>query len=369
MSGSVRASFLAVLGTGLGMMQGGVARAAEPSSFEEVARKAAEAPALDAVVAPYLDDCTKARREIDRARCRGMQAFVQEKLPERTYTTVVDSPNVVSVSTYDAAIKGFRVRLVGCLTCEKPLVGPGGVKRFVTLKVPDRSAASFGSASTLADSTVSFDSVPEARAWEAKVKPHLRAEFVFRPADRPWSYKQHKGVAFAPVASRIFNRCTGEVIFSSPRSMDKVAVDEEVEGCQAGAPVAASGRDKEGGAQTAGAPADQAADAEGRNPEGRNKEGLDGRPEKLGATEISQALRPANSELRACDARFRTRGSVELQFDVPGQGGPAQSVRASGQLGGTEVAQCLLNAVRKVKFPQFQRANQTFSFSVRLQGE
>jgi hypothetical protein len=361
MSGTVGAWNVVVAASGLGVLLGGFsgpAQAAEtPATFEEAARTAAAAPELDALVAPYLDDCSKARREIDRARCRGMMSFVQGKLPGRSYSTVVDSPNVVSVSSYDAAIKGYRVRLVGCLTCEKPLAGPGGQKRFVTLKVPDKHAVSFGAASRLADSTVSFDSVPEARAWEAKVGPRLRAEFVFKPTAKEWSYRAHKGLAFVPVASRIFDRCTGEVLYSSPRSEGKVAVGEEVEGCEPEAPATASRSDKEQGPAPAGG--------------GRDKEGVEGRPgpEKLGASEITQALKPVQASLRDCDTRFRTRGSVDLEFEVPGQGGAAQAVRAKGQLGGTEVAQCLLEAARKVRFPQFQRASQTFSFSVHLQGE
>jgi hypothetical protein len=366
MSVSVRVWSIVIVGSGLGVWQGSVAQAADPASFEEAARDAVAAPELDALVAPYLDDCSKARREIDRARCRGMQRFVHDRLPNRTYATVVDSPNVVSVSPYDAAIKGYRLKLVGCLTCEKPLVGPGGQKRFVTLRVPDRHAPSFGTASKLADSTVSFDTLPEARAWEAKVRPQLRAEFVFRPTAKEWSYREHKGVAFAPVASRIFDRCTGEVLFSSPRSTAKVPVEEDVEGCAPAAPVAAAtaGRAAKDGAREV--PKDGVA-VEGES--GRNKEGLDGRPEKLGASEITQALRPVNAGVRACDAKFRTPGSVDLEFEVPGQGGTAQAVRAKGQLGGTEVAQCILEAVRKAKFPEFQRASQTFSFSVRLQGQ
>jgi hypothetical protein len=391
MSGFVRAWSLVVLGGGLGLIgvRGGqTAHAADGASFEDAAREAAQAPELDALVAPYLDDCAKARREIDRARCRGMQDFVRDKIAHRLYSTVIDSPNVVSVSSYDAAIKGFRIKLVGCLTCEKPLLGPAGQKRFVTLKVPDRHASSFGAASILADSTVSFDSLPEARAWETKIKPQLRAEFVFRPSPKSWSYKDHKGVAFAPVATRVFNRCTGEVLYSSPRSTAKVPVEEDVDGCKPGAPAAAAAAapaaepaskgEKEGaraGRQagravpaSATAPAVAAAQ-EAADSGGRNKENLDGRPDKLGATEISHALRVANQPMRDCDVKHRQRGSVDLEFEVPGSGGPAQVVRAKGQLGGTEVAKCLLDAVRKVKFPEFQRASQTFSFSVRLQGE
>ena len=274
MSGLVRASLLICGGFGLAFSSR--AQAAEAASFEDAARTAAAAPAIESLVAPYLDDCTKARREIDRVRCRGMQTFVQKKLPLRLYTTVVDSPNVVSVSGYDAGIKGFRIRLIGCLTCEKPVQGPAAQKRFVTLKVPDQHAGNFGAASAMADSTVSFDSLLEARAWEATVKPQLRAEFVFRPTGRQWSYREHKGIAFAPVATRIFNRCTGEVLFSLPRSVARVPVEEEVDGCKPAGATSASRSDKDG----------------------LDKEGLDQRPEKLGATEIVQAIKPARADVR-----------------------------------------------------------------------
>jgi hypothetical protein len=349
MSGTVRvASWVIVGGLGVLMAATEADGAADPSSFEEVAKQAAAAPELETLVAPYLDDCAKARREIDRARCRGMQSFVNDKLPNRIYSTVVDSPNVVSVSGYEAGIKGFRVRLIGCLTCEKPVLGPDAQKRFVTLRVPDKHAQTFGTASVLGDTTVSFDSVPEARAWEAQVKPLLRAEVIFKPAGKSWTYRDYKGLAFAPLATRIFNRCTGEVIFSSPRSMANVSVPEDAEGCKSSPSSETIGKSDK---------------------EGRQKEGLDNRPEKLGVGEIAQALKPVNAELRACDTRFKTRGSVDLEFEVQGNGGAAQAVRARGNLGGTDVATCLLEAVRKVQFPQFQRASQKFSFSVRLHGE
>jgi hypothetical protein len=332
------------------------ADAADSSSFEQVAKQAVPAPELGTLVAPYLADCAKARREIDRARCWGMQSFVREKLPNRVYSMVVASPGAVSVSGYEAGIRGFRIKLVGCLTCEEPVVGPDSKKRFVTLKVPDVHAPSFGAASVMGDTTISFDTIAEARVWEANVKPRLRAEVVFKPTGKSWTYRDHKGLAFAPLATRIFNRCTGEVIFSSPRSMSSVPVPEDAEDC-ASIPangITVSKIDKEGGEVAK---------------EGRDKEGLDQRPEKLGAAQISEALKPASSALRACDSRYKTPGSVDLEFEVQGNGGAPQAVRAGGSLGGTEVASCLLEAVRKVQFPRFQRASQKFSFSVRLHGK
>jgi hypothetical protein len=349
MSGRVRRGLL----VGLVMAGGGAlgpsivqtaSAAGEAASFEAVARTAEVAPETDALAATFGEDCSKSRREIDRSRCRGMQTFVQEKMAQRLYTTVVDSPGVVSVSDYDAGAKGFRMRVVGCLTCEEPVDSPGVGKRFLTLKAPVKDAETMGAGVSLARPIMPFDSLEEARAWEATVKPNLRAEFVFRPAGSEWSYRQHKGIAFEPVAMRVFNRCTGDVVYSQPPSQGKVAVVEGLEGCGPG------------GDKTASV---------GRDP---SKEGLADLPEKLGALEIGQALRLVREDVAACDTAFKMRGSVDLEFEVQGTGGTAQAVRAKGQLGGTDVAQCLLVAARKVQFPAFQQARQTFRYPVRLQG-
>jgi hypothetical protein len=331
---------------GLVAFGGGAHAAGEATSFEALARTAEVAPEVDALAATFGDDCARSRREIDRARCRGMQSFVQEKMARRLYTAVVDSPTVVTISDYDAGAKGFRMRVVGCLTCDDPVDAQGLGKRFLTLKVPAKDADTMGSGVTLARPAIPFDSLDEAKAWEATVKPHLRAEFVFRATGTEWGYRQHKGVAFEPVAMRVFNRCTGDVIYSQPPSEGKVTVVEGLEGCGSGVAerTAAVGRDS-------------------------GKEGLEELPEKLGALEIGQALRAARGEISDCNTQFKMRGSVDLEFEVAGTGGTAQAVRAKGQLGGTDVAQCLLVAARKVQFPAFQQAKQTFKYSVRLSGK
>jgi hypothetical protein len=248
---------------------------------------------------------------------------------------------VVSVSLYDAAAKGYRVRLLGCLTCEEPVQLPGGEQRFITLKIPAAGAETMGAGVELSRPVVSFNTVDEARIWEAGVKPHLRAEFVFKPAGTAWSYRRHRGVAFTPVASRVFNRCTGEVIVSDPPSEERARVPAGIEGCQKGG--------KEIG---------EAA-----------PEREDGPLPRLGSTDINQAMQTAREEIAACDAQFKMRGNVVLDVVVAAAGGAPQSVRAEGTLDGTGVARCVVEAVRKVRFPRIQPATQTFKYPVSLRGE
>jgi hypothetical protein len=328
-----------------------VAPASEPppqsqGTFEDLVGQSAPAPTADALVATFAEDCERSRREIDRARCRGTQAFLREKLPKKLLRSVVDSTRVVSVSSFDASVRGFRVRVLGCLTCDDPAKGPEGEDRYLTLAVPGKQAESLREGVIIAESRMNFPSVEAARAFETEVKPNLRAEFLFRGNGAAWTHKNQKGVAFAPVAMRVFDRCTGEVVFSQPRSAGKVNVVEGLAGC-GDQPVAAG---------------------EVSSPR-KKDEGTEEAPEKLGARELGDALKVSAAAVQACDAEYHTTGSVELELDLAGGGGTPQSVRAKGNLGGTPVANCLAQAVRGVQFPRFQAARQTFSYSVRLDGK
>jgi hypothetical protein len=326
----------------------------QAGSFEEFLQAAEPAPKAEALVAPFAEDCGQARREIDRARCRGTQSFLRARLPGKTLHAVVDSARVVSVSAYDASVRGYRVRLLGCVTCDDPVLDSQGESRYVTLAVPAKGAPSLREAVVLAETTVAVENPVAGRTFETEIKPRLRAEFLFRGDGTPWSHGGRKGVAFSPLAMRIFNRCTGEVIYSQPPSAKPVDVVEELPGC-APAPVAAKPAGGASGAAAAAVPGG-----------GRNKEGTPDAPEKLGASEIGTALRDTRTAVAACDAEYKKPGAVELEFDLSGAGGPPQAVRAKGALGGTPVANCLLEAVRGVQFPRFQQSRQTFSYSVRL---
>ena len=50
------------------------------------------------------------------------------------------------------------------------------------------------------------------------MRPFLRAEFLFQPADAEWSFGPSRGYALKFVGGRVFNRCTGEVLASKPPS-------------------------------------------------------------------------------------------------------------------------------------------------------
>jgi len=217
-------AFVAVWGGELQGERGGAA-AADAAAFEDVAREAAPVSDLGMLVAPFVDDCRSGKGELERARCEVVRSALKSRLPGRTFAFTREEADAVLVSDYDARIKGVRLTVVGCLACKQP-VDAGSERRFVTLKQPTRGAAGGPVAVEVARATVSFASLGEWETWTKKVKPFLRVELLFQPADGPWTLGASRGYAWRPIGVRVSNRCTGEVVYSQPPSRGPAAKDE-----------------------------------------------------------------------------------------------------------------------------------------------
>ncbi len=306
--------------------------AAAPQTFEGLAESATRVTELGAVLLPLMDDCSKTRRDIDKARCLGVRAYMRKRLPELSFVAAADDPQVLSVSDYDARVKGFRLRIAGCLACKAPIVA-GGEKRFVTLKAPPKGATSLAAAVGVSEAAISFNDIAESAAWNRTVKPHLRTEFIFKPTDAEWTLGSGRGYAFKLLGARVFDRCTGEVVFSQPESASAASKSPDATCPGPG-----------GGAQVS-AP------------------GVDDLPEQLDASAINAALAAIRPDTNACFEMFRMKGTAFLIFDVPGGGGN-HNVTLEGTLGGTAMGLCVMEAARKAQFPRFRIDHQKFRYPV-----
>lgn len=313
--------------------------AASGDSFEALVANASGTVDLPTLVHPFVDDCKEGRRELDRARCRSTASYLKRTLHERAFVAVVTDPDVVSLSAYDARVKGFRLTLAGCLACKEPVVAGGGAgrgdQRFVTLVEPTAGGESLMESVEIARASVAFDGVAQSQAWLKDVKPHLRAEFVFAPADKPWTVGPSRGFAFKLLGARVFNHCTGEVVYSKPPSSGPAEKFQEARECDAG-------------------------DAQ---PVARDASGL---APQLSAQAINQGVAPAREAMEACLAKAGTKATAMVAFVVPGATGVPTSVTIQGPLGGTEAGLCVLEAARTVTFPRFARESQRFTYPVRL---
>lgn len=328
----------AVLVAGTIARTSGATEAPAPGTFEALVAASSGTVDLATLIAPFitLEECKRSERALDAARCHGMGRFLRSEVPRRSYRMIVDDAAAVEVSDYDARIKGYHLKVLGCLACDTPVgAGDPAARRLVTLRIPDKRGGGLASAVAVAEAALKFEDIPQARAWAAAVKSRLRIEVVFQPEDRPWTFGPSKGYAFKMLGVRVFDRCTGEVVYSNPAS-------------GTGAEKYASGAECQ----------DAEAVAEGKT----------GQPPRLSLGDINESMGRVRPAVDACLASYKgLRGAAELHMEIAGPTGVPLSVRLHGSLGGTALGECLTGAARKARFGTFAADTQKFTYPVRLE--
>jgi hypothetical protein len=297
--------------------------------FEELARQAEPVSDLGMLLAPFVDDCRRGP-ELERLRCESVRASLRARLPARTFLYARDGAEAVPASPFDPRLRGLRLTVVGCLSCKQLVEAAPGERRYVTLKVPTRGPSGGPVAAEVARATVSVASPAEAEKWIRTVQPFLRVELLFRPADQPWTVGVSRGYAFSPVGVRVYNRCTGEVLYSDPPSLGPAPRESQC------------------------TPAEAEATEDEKEP-----------PELLSPAAINEAIAQARGEIASCVAQSNLRGTARLSFEVAGTGLP-ESVNVEGAAAGTRLGECLSAAGMKVKFPPFRGDRQRFKYPVPL---
>jgi hypothetical protein len=305
---------------------------AAAAAFEDLMQTALPLVDLQTLLIPPTGGCEDSAGSIDRARCEASRAFLRRTLPEHTLWTYGGDPQVLRVSAFDAAIKGYHVSTAGCLACAKPIPsGNLGEPRYITLKVP-AGGESLRDAVEINRSTAGFENEGEATAWWNQSDGNLRVQFVFRPTPTEWTHALGRGYAMRLLGFRVFNRCTREILLSVPPSHGLADSALSVGCLQNPRP-----------ARTEVArPADELASA-------------------LSAQDLSGAMSAIRPQIFACFDRFKVPGRALFDYIVLGNGS-VQSVRLEGVFAGTPTSGCLLEAARNARFPRFSTAQQRFSY-------
>ena len=79
----------APLGEGAEATPDATGKKATADTFEALLATAQPSVDLGTLIAPFVEDCEGARREIDKARCRGTVAFLKRTMPGRSYAAIV----------------------------------------------------------------------------------------------------------------------------------------------------------------------------------------------------------------------------------------------------------------------------------------
>lgn len=320
------------------------APAASPAgeSFEAVGQGAVHTRDIGTLLSAIVERCDGEKRDIDRVRCQAMTAYLRRTLPHRTFAFTSDEAGVVTVSDYDAAVKGYHVALAGCVACTKPVtLGQAKEPRLVTLKVPEKDADSLTKAVALSRNTFGFDSLAEAKRWLDVQRPFLRAEFLFQPqiVGDVWTFGAERGVALKLVGARVYNRCTGDVLVSKPPSTtmaERPGAGHEDPACAAATKAAAA----------AAAPPPPAADD---------------LPSQLSKTSIADSMAKIRPQVFACYQQFKVPGTLELIYIVASNG-TVQSVAVGPAFAGTATGTCAMQAAKDAHFPAFKLDEQKFTY-------
>jgi hypothetical protein len=309
-------------------------------SYETLAHGAVRTQDVATLLAPFIDSCGGEMRDLDRARCRATTAYLHRELPHKTFATQSDDPAAIEVSSYDAAVKGYHVALAGCIACTEPLpIGDRGEPRYVTLKTPDKSAATLAAGVPLSKSTFAFDDFAAAKRWVETERPFLRAEFLFQPQaeDAAFTIGMAPGIALKLVGARIYNRCTGEILVSKPPSTG--FADRPAPGHQ-----------------------DPACARAGKAPEPNpSLAASDMRPDQLSKADIGDAMTKIRQQLFDCYQKFHVPGALVLSYVVGGNG-TVQSVQVGTTFAGTPTGTCTLEVAKEAHFPTFKRERQEFKY-------
>jgi hypothetical protein len=305
--------------------------AAPGAAFEDLAREAAPVTDLGMLLAPFVDDCRRAGGEVERARCELVRASLRARLPGRSFLFVRDGADGVVMSPFDPRARVVRLTVVGCLSCKQLVEAAPGERRYVTLRMPTRGPSGGPVAAEVARASVNVASPAEAEKWARTVQPFLRVELLFRPADQPWTVGVSRGYAFTPLGVRVYNRCTGEVLFSEPPSREQAPRETQ---CTPAGETAA-------------------------------EETAEEAPATLTPTTINEVMAGVRGDLDACVAQTKMGGTARLVFDVAPSGLP-ERVGVEGSAAGTPVGQCLAGVGMKVKFPPFRGEKQRFKYPVPL---
>jgi hypothetical protein len=229
---------------------------------------------------------------------------------------------------YDATEKSVTLTVTGCLACTRPPL-VAGAPRLLSTKPPKAIEEGAPVGLDLGMHEVSIPSAQKAASWSKRVLPRLKTEFVFT-VGQPWDAKTMKGVAFAPIAHRVYDGCTGDVVASEPPSQGKVQLAERDPSC----PAADAPTEEE----------EEIAKAEAAL------------PETLSRDDVTKTMAPVQQRIYECGEEFELKqGTARVKMVLEGNGKHTIEILPPFDKG--DVHLCLRAALNEAKFPHFKSAS------------
>jgi hypothetical protein len=316
---------------------------ATSGTFEDLlaaARPLANEADLARLLEPLFAECDTGD-ELEARQCAGVHRYLESLVRSETYVLTGDGA-ALSWSAYDPGSRKIELDVEGCLACARPL-RIGDKPRFVTTRIPKSIKGGKATGLDVAFHEVAFPDPKSASRWELKVAPRLRVQFVFK-VGAPWKSgsgdKSYEGVAFIPLAHRIYDACTGQVAISEPPSQGRVAVSR---------------------AEASKLRCPSAGEVELTAEERRAKEEWEALPVQLSTKDVERAMAPVQDKIHDCYVEFEEKGTATVRLVVQGNG-KIDEITVLPPFDKTPTGYCVRTAVKTVDMPRFKGEKMLITF-------
>jgi hypothetical protein len=302
-----------------------------PASFEAALAEAQPVADLGEMLQPLFAEC-RDEDDLGARQCAGIRDAMLEEMGRRTFVAVGDEA-AIAFAPFEEMEDKLEFEVHGCIACKKPLALEGK-PRYFTSRAPKAIKGGKVVGVDLAYYDLPFSDAKQAETWIKQNRGRLRVQFVFR-VGAPWKSAAGEGVSFVPVAHRVFDRCTGDVIASDPPSSEKAEPMRD-----STCPVILSDEEKKAQEEAA-------------------------LPEQLSRADINRALTPMRDKARACYREYEEAGTAMARIEIA----PAGSIDSAIILppfGDTPSGHCLRAALRTIRFPRFKGDKMVIQYPFQL---
>ena len=152
------------------------AKAAAPTSFDELLKDAVPVKDLATLIEPLYAKCDDSDALL-RRQCEGTRGYLLDYL--KSHTFVADSDVQPETTPYDTVAKQVDMEVAGCVACKYPPT-VAGEPRYVTTRPPQRVAEGRAIVQLVASHEISLPDRTGADRFVERVVPRLRVQHVFR---------------------------------------------------------------------------------------------------------------------------------------------------------------------------------------------
>ena len=321
------------------------AKAAAPTSFDELLKDAVPVKDLATLIEPLYAKCDDSDALL-RRQCEGTRGYLLDYL--KSHTFVADSDVQPETTPYDTVAKQVDMEVAGCVACKYPPT-VAGEPRYVTTRPPQRVAEGRAIVQLVASHEISLPDRTGADRFVERVVPRLRVQHVFRfgnpygdtaaaPAKTASvagkaaplaAVAAAKGVLIVPLGHRVFDRCTGQIAAASPEQAMPVRVTPDRTCPPKGS-------------------------EELSQAELKRAEEFAALPERLLPQQIDQVLAPIQAKIHECYVEFgEPSGTAKVSLTIGGNS-KLTNISLGAPFDKADIGVCMRSQLKTAVFPKFR---------------